>query len=173
MTMARRFSGRHKDWPTPDLILIDGGKGQLSSALSALEEVGVTVPTIGLAKREEDIVVHKLRSNVKVRTDYAGAWVKDSDDFMVINLNDDDHITKLLQRIRDESHRFAVSYHTHLKRTGQTKSALDDIPSVGQKTRKKLLKEFGSLSAIQSASVNDIAKHVGLIKAKTIKAYLK
>lgn len=172
-TMARRFSGRHKDWPTPDLILIDGGKGQLSSALSALEEAGIAIPTIGLAKREEEIVVHKLRSNVAVSADYAGAWVKDSDDFIVINLKNDDHITKLLQRIRDESHRFAVSYHTHLKRTGQTTSALDDIPSVGPKTRKKLLKEFGSVSAIQSATVTDIAKLVGLTRAKTIKEHLK
>ncbi len=172
-TMARRFSGRHKDWPTPDLILIDGGKGQLSSALSALEEVGIAIPTIGLAKREEEIVVHKSRSNVAVNAVYAGAWVKDSDDFIVINLKNDDHITKLLQRIRDESHRFAVSYHTHLKRTGQTKSVLDDIPSVGPKTRKKLLKEFGSVSAIQSATVSDIANLVGIIKAKTIKAHLK
>jgi excinuclease ABC subunit C len=209
-TMTRRFSTRHTDWPKPDLILIDGGKGQLSSALSALEALGVKLPVVGLAKREEEIVVHKTRSNVSVDIESIKAWVKegnpfneptvyesrgkalesstvakyvndgyipgvtvDTEDFMIIRLPKNNHIVKLLQRIRDESHRFAVSYHTHLKRTGQTKSILDDIPSVGPATRKKLLKEFGSVSAIQQAEVSEIARHVGLIKAKAITSYLQ
>ena len=206
--MTRRFSGRHKDWPTPDLLLIDGGKGQLSSALDALDALGVKLPTIGLAKREEEIVIHKTRSNVRLNTDFLnhhsafaegpaeqiGQQVQhpqndvgavrvdesakphissDSEDFITIHLTKQDHITKLLQRIRDESHRFAVSYHTHLKRTGQTRSALDDIPGVGPATRKKLLKAFGSVAYIQQAETSEIATHVGLIKAKAIKAYLK
>ncbi len=208
-TMTRRFSGRHKDWPFPDLILIDGGKGQLSSAIEALEEQEVAIPVIGLAKREEEIVIHKTRSNISFdssflrrqesspsdesQSDAKLSWIpdqvgndravrvdetgnshvsSDSEDFILINLNNDDHIVKLLQRIRDESHRFAVSYHTHLKRTGQTKSELDDIPSVGPTTRRKLLKAFGSVSEIKKASTADIASHVGLIKAKTIKAHL-
>ena len=209
-TMSRRFSGRHKDWPQPDLLLIDGGKGQLSSALTALEEQGVTIPAIGLAKREEEIVVHKTRSNVTVDIDAIKAWVSeqspfdepdvriepgrgleskyvaqyiredqqpgvtgDSEDFLIIRLPKSNHIVKLLQRIRDESHRFAVSYHTHLKRTGQVKSALDDIPGVGPVTRRRLLKTFGSVAAIRDAQTSEVAQEVGLIKAKTIKAYLK
>ena len=209
-TMNRRFSGRHTDWPTPDLILVDGGKGQLTSALSALEECEVSIPTIGLAKREEEIIVHKNRSNVVVNIEAIKAWAKedspfkeptiheshgkalesssiyqyvkegygpgfdqDSEDFIIIRLPKNNHIVKLLQRIRDESHRFAVSYHTHLKRTGQTKSVLDDIPSVGPMTRKKLLRAFGSVLGIQQAPTSEIAKHVGLVKAKTIKAHLK
>lgn len=206
--MARRFSGRHKDWPLPDLLLIDGGKGQLSSALSALEELNIHIPTIGIAKREEEIVVHKTRSNVQVNTDYISAQREqteglgeritqisrqarndivsvshsneviqprissDSEDFITIHLTKNHHITKLLQRIRDESHRFAVSYHTHLKRTGQTKSVLDDIPGVGPATRKKLLKAFGSVEGIKNASVADIAKITGLMKARVIKSHL-
>ncbi len=209
-TMLRRFSGRHSDWPNPSLLLIDGGKGQLSSALDALDELGVSIPVIGLAKREEEIVVHKTRSHIQVDIEAIQAWVKeknpfdeptvqqspgrsleskyvtlrvrediqpgitgDSEDFLVIRLPKNNHIIKLLQRIRDESHRFAVSYHTHLKRTGQVKSILDDIPGVGPTTKKKLLKNFGSVAGVKEAQVSEIAQHVGLIKAKTIKAYLK
>lgn len=208
-TMLRRFSGRHTDWPNPSLLLIDGGKGQLSSALDALDELGINIPVIGLAKREEEIVVHKTRSHITVDVEAIQAWVKEknplnepsvteeslsevapehvlrvrediqpgitshSEDFLVIRLPKNNHIIKLLQRIRDESHRFAVSYHTHLKRTGQVKSILDDIPGVGPTTKKKLLKEFGSVSALKDAEVSEIAKQVGLIKAKTIKAHLK
>lgn len=208
-TMSRRFSGRHKDWPNPDLLLIDGGKGQLSSAIDALEEQGIAIPVVGLAKREEEIVVHKTRSNVTVNTEAIKAWVKeknpfdepdvrtdpgrgleskyvtlrvrediqpgvtgDSEDFLVIRLPKNNHIVKLLQRIRDESHRFAVSYHTHLKRTGQVKSILDDIPGVGPTTKKKLIKAFGSVAGIRGAETKEVATVVGLIKAKTIKAHL-
>lgn len=209
-TILRRFSGRHKDWSNPELLIIDGGKGQLSAALDALEQNGIKIPVIGLAKREEEIVVHKTRSNVIVNTEAIYAWAKEknpfeepalqephrhdlesksvalriredvqpgisqeSDDFVLIRLPKNNHILKLLQRIRNESHRFAVSYHTHLKRTGQTRSVLDGIPSVGPATRKKLLKAFGSVDGIKSASIADLATHVGLVKAKTIKAYLK
>ncbi|MCA9313547.1 excinuclease ABC subunit C, partial [Candidatus Saccharibacteria bacterium] len=96
----------------------------------------------------------------------------DTEDFVVIYLTKNHHITKLLQRIRNESHRFAVSYHTHLKRSGQVKSALDSIPGVGPVTRKRLLKSFGSVENIKSASNAELAKVVGLVKAKTIKANL-
>lgn len=198
-TMSRRFSGRHKDWPNPSLILIDGGKGQLSAALTALEALNITIPAIGLAKREEEIVVHKSRSNLQVNFEAVQALVEepsapssrvndtavlhvdesskpgisaDSEDFLLIRLPKNSHIVKLLQRIRDESHRFAISYHTHLKRTGQVKSALDSIPSVGPTTRKKLLRAFGSVAGIREAEVSEVAKIVGLIKAKTIKAHI-
>lgn len=195
-TMTRRFSGRHSEWAKPDLILIDGGKGQLSAALDALDILGVNIPVVGLAKQYEEIVVEKYRSHVTVDYDFIDTFktepapthvtVKiqktdesnspgvsaDTDNFVVIRLTEENHIVKLVQRIRDESHRFAVSYHTHLKRTGQTRSVLDDIPGVGPTTRKKLLKAFGSVSEIKVAPVSEIAKHVGLIKAKTIKAHL-
>lgn len=198
-TMTRRFSGRHKDWPTPSLLLIDGGKGQLSSALTALEEQGAAIPAIGLAKREEEIVIHKTRSHVVLNSEFLDSFksadnitvpevtgivsrineskdvfvTADSEDFIVIRLPKESHIVKLLQRIRNESHRFAVSYHAHLKRTGQVKSILDDIPGVGPTTKKKLLKAFGSVAGIQEAEVSAVAAEVGLIKAKIIKAHLK
>lgn len=110
---------------------------------------------------------------LRIREDIQPGISSDSDDYIVIRLPQNHHIVKLLQRIRDESHRFAVSYHTHLKRSGQVKSLLDDIPGVGPATRKKLIKTFGSVDGIKKASMSEIATVTGRIKAKTIKAHLK
>jgi len=164
--LQRRFSGRHLDWPTPNLLLIDGGKGQLDAALKILEEKNLSIPIIGLAKREEEIVIHKTRSNVVLGSHRSIS--QESDDFILLLLEKNSDIVKLLQRIRNESHRFAVSYHTVLKRQGQTKSSLEDVPGIGPATRKKLIKKFGSLKALKSASEIDIAHVVGSKKAKLI-----
>ncbi len=164
--LSRRFSGRH-DWALPDLLLIDGGKGQLDAALKILEEKNLTIPTIGLAKREEEIVIHKTRSNVQIAT--MSPISQESDDFAMILLDKNSHVVKLLQRLRDESHRFAVSYHTHLKRKKQTANLLEEIPGIGPKTRVKLIKKFGSLRAVQAASQDEIAAIIGPTKAKLIK----
>ena len=168
--MTRRFSGRHLDWQSPDLILVDGGKGQLGAATKALGEKQVKIPVIGLAKREEEIVIHKQLSNVSLNAE--NHMVLESDDFYVVRLPKNSHIVKLLQRIRDESHRFAVSYHTTLKRQNQTVSVIDSIPGVGPLTRKKLVRSFGSVKGIKEASEDDIAKIVGIKKAKSIKRQL-
>lgn len=195
-TIRRRFSGRHTDWPQPDLLLIDGGKGQLGAALDALEEAGVAQPAIGLAKRDEQIVVHTTRSHVHLDIDAIKAWVREknpfdeptamplggkaleskyvtvytpdsqpgierSDDFVLVTLPKNSHIVKLLQRIRNESHRFAVSYHSTLKRKGATKSVLDDIPGVGPATRKKLIISFGSGVGVKAATEEQLAAVVG------------
>lgn len=169
-TMTRRFSGRHDNWPTPDLLLIDGGKGQLSSAVAVLREKGISVPAIGLAKREEEIIIHKDLSNVTLSIDAIdetekagriGGLSTDSDDFIIVNLPNNSHIMKLLQRIRNESHRFAVSYHSTLKRKGVTKSILDDIPGVGSVTRKKLITSFGSGQGVREATKDQIQAVVG------------
>lgn len=164
--LSRRFSRRH-DWALPDLLLIDGGKGQLDAVLKILEEKGLTIPTIGLAKREEEIVIHKTRSNVKIATN--SPLSQESDDFALILLDKNSHIVKLLQRLRDESHRFAVSYHTHLKRKKQTANELEEIPGIGPKTRQKLIKKLGSLRGVQAASYDEIVKIIGNNKAKLIK----
>jgi len=97
-----------------------------------------------------------------------GGYAVDSGDFTVINLPNTTHIIKLLQRIRDESHRFAVSYHTVLKRTKQTTSVLEEIPGVGPKTRSKLIRKFGSVKGIKNASRDQIAVVVGFYKADKI-----
>lgn len=195
-TLMRRLSEKNlKAWGKPDLVLIDGGKGQLDAALSArnfLSLQGSTllqgsalqkgrariddVSFIGLAKREEQIVYHNKASNViinKEKLKELDGYLTITDDFTLINLPHSTHIVKLLQRIRDESHRFAVSYHTVLKRAKQTASVLEEIPGIGPATRRKLIRSFGSLRAVQAASPRDIEKTVGASKAAMIQAYLR
>lgn len=206
-TIRRRFSGRHADWPMPDLLLIDGGKGQLAAALDALDEAGQTVPAIGLAKRDEQIVIHTARSHVTLAIDAVTAWAREknpfdepdamplggkaleakyvysyvddgarpgverSDDFVLVTLPKNSHIVKLLQRIRNESHRFAVSYHSTLKRKAATKSLLDDIPGIGPATRKKLMTSFGSGQGVKLASKDQLIAVVGPHLGATIDAW--
>lgn len=176
-TLKRRLSERNiKQWGKPDLVLIDGGKGQLDAAIQARDECGCQkIPFIGLAKREEQIVVDKQRSNVRLNMSsiqQLGGFAAETEGFVLVNLPRNTNLVKLLQRIRDESHRFAVSYHSTLKTKRQTASLLDDIPGVGPATRKKLLREFGSMRGIVQASHADLAKTVGKAKASTIKQQL-
>lgn len=167
--ILRRFSGKHLDWPKPDLLLIDGGKGQLGAALDALEERGVQIPAVGLAKRLEEIVIHKTRSGVTLdKNAYPDAYITENEDFYVVLLPKDSHIVKLVQRIRDESHRFAVSYHTVLKRKTQVASELDEIAGVGPATRKKLIQSFGSLRGIKKATRAQIVAVIGEAKTKVV-----
>lgn len=119
-----------------------------------MEKIGHIVPAIGLAKRQEQVVL------------------KSPDGFKVINLDKDSHAAKLLVRIRDESHRFAVSYHSTLKTKRQSASLLDDIPTIGPASRRKLIKAFGSIRGIAQAREWELAKVVGPAKAKLIKQYL-
>lgn len=174
--ITRRLSEKNvKAWGIPDLFLIDGGKGQVAAAIRARDEMGINRPMVGLAKREEEIVVHLEKSQVnvsKIELHNQRAIVNESDDFIMILLPKSSDIVKLLQRIRDESHRFAVSYHSVLKGKRQTASALDDIPGIGPVTRKKLLKTFGSLRGVKEASEGEIAAVVGEARAKQILAAL-
>lgn len=183
-TITRRLSEKNvKAWGRPDLMLIDGGKGQLDAALRARDAVAATdenraaacrvkeIPFIGLAKREEQIVIDKQRSNVTLNPELLEklrGYVTETNDFILVNLPHSTHIIKLLQRIRDESHRFAVSYHTVLKRAGATKNALEDIPGIGPATRKKLIRTFGSLKGVMEASDEDVAAAIGAAKAKLV-----
>ena len=175
-TITRRFSQKNiASWGKPNLVIIDGGKGQLDAALNARNDRQVNLPFIGLAKKQEQIVIHHKHSNVTLNKDklkQLGGYVEHSDEFTLVNLPHSSDIVKLLQRIRDESHRFAVSYHTVLKRKKQTASVLDEIPGIGPASRKKLIKNFGSLQGIKQAKVDDIAAIVGSSKATSIKRYL-
>lgn len=172
-TIKRRLSAKNiKDWGLPDLILIDGGKGQLSSALSARDDMGKNkLVFIGLAKREEQIVVHKVLSNVVINQsaiNKMGGFITESDDFILINLPHNSNLVKLLQRIRDESHRFAVSYHSSLKIKRHTTSLLDDVPGIGPVTKKRLIRHFGSLRGVKNASVEELETILGPAKAKLL-----
>jgi excinuclease ABC subunit C len=160
--MTRRFSEKNiKLWGKPDLILIDGGKGQVSAALSILNALSIDIPMIGLAKRYEEIIIPRSVENA----------TKSQFEVLIQPTSSDE--VKLLQRIRDESHRFAVSYHSTLKRTRQTASALDDIPTIGPNTRKKLIKTFGSMRGVMQARDWELEKVIGAKKAAILKQYLR
>lgn len=174
-TIKRRLSEKNrKAWGVPSLVLIDGGKGQLDAAIKARDEMGQgQIPFIGLAKREEQIVVAKGRSGVGVRTEVLhklGGFMSESSDFILVNVPHNTNLVKLLQRIRDESHRFAVSYHSVLKVKRQTSSVLDDIPGIGPATRKKLIRHFGSLRGVQAASQTELEAVVGKRLAQAIRS---
>jgi excinuclease ABC subunit C len=198
-TLYRRLSEKNlKAWGSPDLLLIDGGKGQLDAAIRAMNEREVSFPIFSIAKREEEMLVHRTKSNIDTTWieegrihPVEGMYVELSGEYYVINLhpmqrNASAHsknlrgmtgsstysdVVKLFQRIRDESHRFAVSYHTVLKRTAQNKSQLSDIPTIGPATQKKLIKHFGSVRGIQQASKESIEKVIGKNKAELIEKY--
>jgi len=177
-TIGRRMSDKNlKAWGVPSLVLIDGGKGQLDAAIAARDTAGRTgLPFVGLAKREEQIVIHKDKSNVTLNIDVLhrlGGYATESEDFILVNLPHSTNVVKLLQRIRDESHRFAVSYHSVLKVKQQTASVLDDIPTIGPATRKKLLKTFGSMRGILQARDQDLVVALGEKKAAILKQYLR
>lgn len=130
----------------PDLVIIDGGKGQLSAVTDVMREMGVKhIPTVGLAKQHEEIYVQDVSEPVVLpRTSQA---------------------LYLVQRIRDEAHRFAITYHRGVRSKTGMQSALDTIPGVGPKRKKALLKKFGSVRGIREASVDEIAATVGFTAA--------
>jgi len=131
--------------PLPDLILIDGGKGQLSAAMDALQKLHLDQqPVIALAKRLDEVFIPGHTEPQNIRRDSPGL--------------------RLLQRVRDESHRFAVTSHRKLRKKRTLKSVLETIPGVGTKRRDILLKKFGSLKKIKSASVEELAKGKGINK---------
>lgn len=199
-TVLRRLSPKNlASWGTPNLLLIDGGKPQLEAALRALDERGVDIPTVSIAKREEELVVHATRSRVDVsaiellRTTHdPSVYIERSGDFLVVNLHpgqrnagshsknlrgSDTHarysdVVKLFQRIRDESHRFAISYHSTLRRKRQIANALEDIPGIGPTTRRTLLKTFGSVRRLQSAPYAEVEAAVGKQRAELLKRHL-
>lgn len=172
--IKRRFSQTNiKAWGKPNLVMIDGGKGQLDAAIRARDEMGqLKLPFIGLAKREEQIIIHNTKSNIQLSSKALKAlngYATSTADFTIINLPHSTNLIKLLQRIRDESHRFAVSYHSTLKRKRQTVSWLDELPGIGPITRKKLLKAFGSLSAVAKANSAELAAVIGPAKASLVR----
>lgn len=176
-TICRRLSEKNVNaWGRPDLFLIDGGKGQLDAAIKARRMSQYDVfPMIGLAKKEEQIVIHHEYSFVtlnRTKLEQLGGYTTVSEDFTLVNLPHGTHIVKLLQRIRDESHRFAVSYHSTLKRAKQTASLLEEIPGIGPATRRKLMKKFGSVRGISAANETEVADVIGKAKAIIVKRYL-
>ena len=140
--LTRRLKLIESD-PEPDLIVIDGGKGQLGMACGVLEKLNLThIPVIGLAKEFEEIFVPNSKRPI------------------IIPKNN--KALHLLQQVRDESHRFAITYHRKLRSKDISASSLDDIVGIGKKRKVALLKEFGTIENIKKASVEELAKINGM-----------
>jgi excinuclease ABC subunit C len=148
--------GRSRDgWALPDLVIVDGGKGQLSAALGAMTELGMAdVPLAGLAKRFEELHVPG-RGDPIVLPRRAQALY-------------------LVQRIRDEAHRFAITYHRSVRGKRALASVFDEVPGIGPARKKALLKRFGSVRRIRDASVEELAATpgVGRAAAERLKSHL-
>lgn len=157
--LRRRFNkylDKEDKWAiVPDLVLIDGGKGHLNAAIEVLKELKMlSIPVASIAKENEEIFIPAKSTPVDMPQTSAALH--------------------LLQRVRDESHRFALSYHQKLRSKKSVLSAIDDIPGIGPKRKKALLKKFGSVPGIKEASIGDLITVVGITQklAEVIKEYL-
>ena len=148
--MGRRY-GNHKDWPSPDLIVLDGGLGQLHAALPAIRQAGCQAPVIGLAKRIEEI------------------YVEGSED--PILLDHHEPALQLLQFIRDEAHRFVITYHRQWTNKRNTESVLDHIEGIGPTRRNALWHAFRSLDEMRKASIEELSQVPGMNRRAATHVY--
>lgn len=126
----------------PDLLVVDGGKPQLTAAVAQLEELGLDIPVCGLAKSDEEIFVPWDETPVVLPSGSPSLY--------------------LIKQVRDESHRFAITFHRELRDKAMTRSAIDDVPGVGPKRRRALMKRFGSMKRLRAASEKEIAATPGV-----------
>ena len=162
-TLRRRFARSAQAdvvsgsaWPLPDLVILDGGKGQLSAGLSALADAGrLQIPIVALAKEREELFRPDRHDPILLPRTSQGLY--------------------LVQRIRDEAHRFAVTYHQNLRSKRAIRSVLDDVSGVGPAKKRALLKKFGSVRGMREAGADDLAAvtGVGPALAKRIKDALE
>jgi excinuclease ABC subunit C len=130
-------------WRLPDLVIIDGGKGQVSAGRGVLDELGLhDVPLAGIAKEREEL------------------FLPDRSDPIVLPATS--QALYMIQRLRDEAHRFAITYHRQVRAKAQTRSALDDLPGVGPARKRALLRVFGSTKVLKGATVEEIAAVPGI-----------
>lgn len=144
--LVRRFT-KNKDWPKPDLVMLDGGAGQLSVVKKALEQKGIKLPLIALAKREELIY---LMSNKTIR------------------LPSDSPALLLLELLRDEAHRFGITYYRSRHRHRLVKSAWDELPGIGPALKRKLKSNYPSINALRQTNLKDLSHIIGHKKAQAI-----
>jgi len=149
--MTRRY-GKERDWPTPDLIVIDGGKGQLSAVVPMVRAAGLLdVPIVSLAKQIEEVFIEGQSESIK--------------------LSHHSPELQLLLQIRDEAHRFAITYHRKLRGKRSLESILDHVPGIGEKRKKALWKHFKTLENMKKASAEDLAKVEGMNKKAAEELY--
>lgn len=153
-TMAITSTTFQHDWAMPDLIIIDGGKGQLSAAMEVMQELRLDIPTVGLAKENEEIFTPGSPEPIILPRSSQGLY--------------------MVQRIRDEAHRFGITYHRKLRSDRTFKSVLDEIPGIGPKRKQALMKHFGSVRAMSAASIEDLAALDGMTRdaAAKVKEYI-
>ncbi len=153
--ISRRFRLDKKNnledtnWPKPDLVILDGGRPQLNMALKLFKEYKVNVPVLSLAKRQEEIYLPTQKRP--------------------LILSRDSDVLKLIQLLRDEAHRFAISYFGLRQRKSANHSVLDELPGIGPVLKKKILAHFGSVQGTREASTEDLEAVVGRKKAQIIK----
>ena len=155
--ITRRLrSALEEEAPLPDLLLVDGGKGQLGAALAALQSMGLEKeqPAVGLAKKFEHIFLPGQSEPIV--------------------LSDRDPILHLIQRIRDEAHRFALAYHHTLRKKATTMSVLDHISNIGPKRKQLLIQQFGSIDRIRKATIDELRSVRGITQkiAEDIRKHL-
>ncbi len=155
--LTRRFQGPD---PVPDLLVVDGGKGQLNVALAVLGDLKIKLDVIGLAKEERSFLAAKRRLQGKPAKSEDRVYLPRRKD--AIYLSSSPAALVLLQRLRDEAHRFAISYHRKVKTKNDLRSVLDAIPDIGPSRRTRLLKHFGSAQQVRKASVEDLQKVPGI-----------
>ncbi|MBR8762909.1 UvrABC system protein C [Porphyromonas levii] len=146
-----------EEQPLPDLIVTDGGKGQMGVVKAALREVGADIPVMGLAKDD--------RHNTN--------QVLYGDPPQVVGIMQRSQVFYLLERIQNEVHRFAITYHRKLRSKRQTQSALDEIPGIGPAYKQRLLKSFKSVKNIRSASLEQLQESIGVAKGQTVYNYFR
>ncbi len=140
--VGRRFGGsQRRELPLPDLVLIDGGRGQLNWAVKAANDVGFDMPAVGLAKREEELYLRSGR---------------------VLDLDEGDEALKLLMRVRDEAHRFAVTYHRRRRGRALQRSGLEAVPGVGPARARRIWKAFENLDHLRNSDPELIAQRAGV-----------
>jgi excinuclease ABC subunit C len=134
----------------PDLVLIDGGKGQLSAALEVFLEMGIDdVPLASLAKENEELFVPHTPEPIILPRDSQALY--------------------LVQRIRDEAHRFAITFHRNLRSKSSLKSPIDNVTGIGPKRKRMLMRRFGTLKGIKEAAVDDLASVPGMTRSLAIR----
>lgn len=154
--VSRRYSRLLAEGqPVPDLVVVDGGKGQLSAAVEALEKLGLRgkIPIIGIAKRLEEIF-------------FPG-------DSIPIYLDKKSETLKIIQHLRDEAHRFGITHHRMRRQKGSLKSQLSEIKGIGTQTEQKLITAFKSVAGIKRASLNELTAVIGEAKAKIIVGFFE
>jgi excinuclease ABC subunit C len=155
-TTGEEGNEEERRWKLPDLVIVDGGKPQVSAALAVLDELGLhDLPLAGLAKEREELFLPNRPDPIVLPPTSSALY--------------------LLQRIRDEAHRFAIRYHRDLRSRATVRSAFDELPGVGPKRRQALLRTFGSVKRVREAPVEQIAAVPGISRAlaERIKATLE